>query len=109
MTMPPCHSPKPEIFGKGYGAHLAYNFSLVKLFFKLSIKLFINAFVPGVYYEEAHWRVIDLYHKMSGHRHGTNNSKRCEHCGSTLEPRQLAESHVIKIVPEEKPSTLPKE
>lgn len=85
MTMPPRHSPKPKIFGKGYGAHLAYNFGLVKILFKLTIKLFINAFVPCTYYEEAHWRIVDLYYKMRGHRHGTNNLKRCEHCGSQLE------------------------
>ena len=103
--MPPHHSPKPKILGPGYGTHLVYNFSLVKLFFKLAIKLFINAFVPGVYYEEAHWRVIDLYHKMSGYRHGTNNPKRCNQCGSTLEPQKPAKPHVIKIEPEPKPST----
>lgn len=105
MTMQPSHSPKPRVFGPGYGTHLAYNFSLVKICAKLVIKLFINAFIPGVYYEEAHWRVIDLYYKMSGRRYGTNNSKRCDHCGSILEPKQPAEPHVINIVSEEKPST----
>lgn len=86
--MSPCHSPKPNVFGKGYGKHLANNFGLIKIMIKLIIKLFINVFVPGVYYEEAHWRVIDLYYKMNGYRHGTNNPKRCEHCGSKLEPKE---------------------
>lgn len=95
MTMQTCHSPKPRVFGKGYGAHLAYNFSLVRTFTKLAIKLFINAFVPGVYYEKAHWTVIDLYYKMSGHRHGTNDPKRCDQCGSNLEPSQSPVIHPV--------------
>ena len=107
--MQPTHSPKPNVFGKGYGKHLAHNFELVKIFTKLAIKLFINAFVPCVYYEEAHWRVIDLYYKMSGHRHGTNNPKRCNQCGSNLEPKEPEKPHVLKIEPEPKPNTTPEE
>ena len=109
MTMPPHHSPKPKIFGKGYGAHLAYNIGLVRTFTKLAIKVFINIFIPGVYYEEAHWEVIDLYYEMSGRRHGTNNPKRCDECGSTLEPKKPAKPHVVAILPEVKPDTTSEE
>lgn len=84
MTMQQIHSPKPKVFGEGYGAHLAYNFSLIKLFFKLALQLFVNAFVPGLYYEQAHWKVIELYHKMRGFRHGTISDHRCPECGGEL-------------------------
>lgn len=84
MTMQQIHSPKPKVFGEGYGAHLAYNFSLIKLFFKLSLQIFVNAFVPGLYYEQAHWKVIELYHKMRGIRHGTISDHRCKECGGEL-------------------------
>lgn len=84
MTMHTVHSPKPEVFGKGYGAHLAYNFKLVRLFYKLALKIFINAIVPGVYYEQAHWQIIELYYMMRGTRHGTNSDHRCNECGGDL-------------------------
>lgn len=109
MTMQPSHSPKPHVFGPGYGAHLAYNFGLTKTFTKLAIKIFINTFIPGVYYEEAHWEVIDLYYKMNGRRHGTNNPKRCDECGSILEPQTPAKPHVVATLQPTKPSTSPKE
>ncbi|MHA1289144.1 MAG: hypothetical protein ACTSPB_17285 [Candidatus Thorarchaeota archaeon] len=38
-------------------------------------------FIPVAFYERAHWEVIDLYHQMSGFRHGTNNDHRCSKCG----------------------------
>ncbi len=78
------HSPKPKIFGEGYGAHLSYNLKLMRMFFKLALQIFINAIVPGVYYENAHWKVIELYHTMSGVRHGTHNEHRCDKCGGEL-------------------------
>jgi hypothetical protein len=82
MTMQNIYSPKPKVFGKGYGAHLSYNLQLVKLFIKLALQVFINAFIPGVYYEQAHWQVIDIYHKMRGFRHGTHSDHRCPECGA---------------------------
>jgi hypothetical protein len=84
MTMQQIHSPKPKVFGEGYGAHLAYNFKLIRLFFKLSLQIFVNAFVPGLYYEQAHWKVIEIYHKMRGLRHGTISDHRCPECGGEL-------------------------
>ena len=84
MTMHTVHSPKPKIFGEGYGAHLSYNFKLVRMFFKLALQIFINAIVPGLYYENAHWKIIELYHTMRGTRHGTNNDHRCSKCGGDL-------------------------
>ncbi len=84
MVMQKVHSPQPKVFGEGYGSHLAYNYGLVKLFFKLGFKMLINAIVPGVYYEQAHWGVIELYHKMNGVRHGTRNEHRCNECGGEL-------------------------
>ena len=84
MTMQQTHSPKPKVFGEGYGAHLAYNLRLVKLFFKLALQVFVNAFVPGLYYEQAHWKVIEIYHKMRGFRHGTISDHRCPECGGEL-------------------------
>ena len=75
------HSPKPEIFGKGYGKHVAYNYALMKTFFSLGWKMLANMLIPNVFYEHAHWEVIDLYHKMSGFRHGTINDHRCSECG----------------------------
>jgi len=82
MTMQTVHSPKPKVFGKGYGTHLSYNFKLVSMFFKLALQVFVNAFVPGLYYEQAHWKVIELYHKMRGYRHGINSDHRCAACGA---------------------------
>jgi len=78
------HSPKPKVFGEGYGAHLAYNFRLIKLFCKLSLQILVNAFVPGLYYEQAHWKVIEVYHKMRGFRHGTHSDHRCPECGGEM-------------------------
>ena len=82
MTMQVTHSPKPKIFGKGYGKHVANNLKLMKQFFWLGWKMLANTFVPGVFYERAHWEVIDLYHSMRGFRHGTSNNHRCAACGS---------------------------
>ena len=82
MTMQVTHSPKPKIFGKGYGKHVANNLKLMKQFFWLGWKMLANTFVPGVFYERAHWEVIDLYHSMRGFRHGTSNDHRCAECGS---------------------------
>lgn len=84
MTMQQVHSPKPEMFGDGYGAHLAYNFRLIRLFLKLIMQVFVNAFIPGLYYEQAHWKVIEIYHKMRGTRHGTVSDHRCSECGGEL-------------------------
>jgi len=81
MTMQVTHSPKPKIFGKGYGKHVAYNYALMKKFFWLGWKMLVNMFIPVAFYERAHWEVIDLYHQMSGFRHGTNNDHRCSKCG----------------------------
>ncbi len=84
MTMQEIHSPKPEIFGKGYGQHILHNYRLMKQFFWLGWKMMVNMFVPGVFYERAHWEVIDLYHKMRGTRHGTVSDHRCSKCGGDL-------------------------
>ena len=81
MTMQVTHSPKPKIFGKGYGKHVAYNYALMKRFFWLGWKMLVNMVIPAAFYERAHWEVIDLYHNMSGFRHGTNNDHRCGECG----------------------------
>ena len=78
---------KPEVFGKGYGSHMLDKYRLFKTFVKLSFKVFVNIFAPSAYYEKYHWEVIDLYYKFRGFRHGTDNSKRCDACGSELEPR----------------------
>ena len=78
------HSPKPKIFGNGYGKHISHNYQLMKKFFGLGLKLLANMFIPGIYYERAHWEVIDLYYKMQGYRHGTDNAKRCDECGTDL-------------------------
>jgi len=75
------HSPKPKIFGEGYGKHVAYNYALMKKFFWLGWKMMANMIIPAAFYERAHWEVIDLYHKMSGFRHGTRNDHRCTECG----------------------------
>ena len=95
MTMQSIHSPKPKIFGVGYGAHLAYNLRLVKQFIKVALQVFINAFVPCTYYEKAHWQVIELYHRMRGFRHGTESDHRCKECGTDMlsndETNQLRE------------------
>lgn len=94
MTMQNIYSPKPKVFGKGYGAHLSYNLQLVKLFIKLALQVFINAFIPGVYYEQAHWQVIDIYHKMRGFRHGTQSDHRCPECGADeLSADETAQAH----------------
>ena len=84
MTMQETHSPKPKIFGKGYGKHVSYNFKLMKRFFWLGWKLFANMLIPGAFYERAHWEVIDMYHNMRGYRHGTINNHRCDKCGNEL-------------------------
>jgi len=84
MTMQPIHSPKPKIFGAGYGKHVSHNYKLMKKFFWLGWKMLVNTFIPGAFYECAHWEVIDLYYKMQGHRHGTDNEKRCDRCGANL-------------------------
>ena len=76
------HSPKPEIFGKGYGKHVANNFVLMKQFFWLGWKMLVNTFFPAVFYERAHWEVIELYYKMRCFRHGTKSDHRCAKCGT---------------------------
>jgi len=87
MTMQVTHSPKPKIFGKGYGKHVASNLKLMKRFFWLGWKMLANTFIPSAFYEKAHWEVIDLYHKMRGFRHGTKDEKRCKECGHELVSR----------------------
>jgi len=82
MSMQVTHSPKPKIFGKGYGQHVATNVKLMKQFFWLGWKMLVNTFIPFVFYERAHWEVIDLYYKMRGLRHGTRNDHRCAECGT---------------------------
>lgn len=84
MTMQVTHSPKPKIFGEGYGKHVVYNFKLMKRFFWMGWKLLANTFIPGAFYEAAHWEVIEMYHKMRGFRHGTRNDHRCNECGHEL-------------------------
>jgi hypothetical protein len=78
------HSPKPKMFGEGYGKHISYNFKLMKQLFWLGWKMMANMFIPGVFYETAHWEIIDLYHKMRGFRHGTISDHRCKECGGEL-------------------------
>jgi len=82
MTMQVTHSPKPKIFGEGYGKHVATNVKLMKQFFWLGWKMLANTFIPTMFYEHAHWEVIELYYKMRGIRHGTKNDHRCPKCGS---------------------------
>lgn len=84
MTMQTTHSPKPKIFGKGYGKHVAYNYKLMKRFFWLGWKMLVNMFIPAAFYERAHWEVIEMYHKMRGYRHGTVSDHRCDKCGGEL-------------------------
>jgi len=93
MIMQKVHSPKPKIFGEGYGAHLAYNYRLMKKFFWLGWKMLINMFVPAAFYEQAHWEVIELYHKMRGNRHGTFSDHRCPKCGNDLPSADEAHYH----------------
>jgi len=85
MTMQVTHAPKPKIFGKGYGKHVSANLRLMKRFFWLGWKMLANTFIPTLFYERAHWEVVDLYYKMRGYRHGTQNEHRCGSCGSELE------------------------
>lgn len=84
MTMQVTHSPKPKIFGEGYGRHVASNLILMKKFFWLGWKMLANTFIPNVFYEKAHWEVVELYHKMRGFRFGTQNDHRCSECGHEL-------------------------
>jgi hypothetical protein len=84
MTMQVTHAPKPRIFGKGYGKHIATNLKVMRKFFWLGWKSLVNTFVPFAFYEVAHWEVIDLYYAMRGYRHGTKCNTRCEKCGSDL-------------------------
>ena len=84
MTMQQTHSPKPEIFGEGYGKHIAKNYRLMKQFFWLGWKMMVHMFIPQAFYESAHWEVIDLYHKFRGYRHGTHSDHRCAECGGEL-------------------------
>lgn len=92
MTMQTPHAPKPKIFGDGYGKHVSHNYWLIKKFFWLGWKMLVHMFIPGIFYERAHWEVIDLYYKMQGYRHGTNDTKRCGKCGSKLEPNPVQET-----------------
>ena len=84
MTMQVTHSPKPKIFGEGYGQHVATNLRLMKKFFWLGWKMLANTFIPFVFYENAHWEVVELYYRMRGFRHGTANDHRCNSCGHDL-------------------------
>jgi len=84
MTMQQIHSPKPKMFDKGYGQHISYNYKLMKKFFWLGWKMMVHMFIPGVFYERAHWEIIELYHKMRGFRHGTISDHRCPECGGDL-------------------------
>lgn len=99
MTMQVTHAPKPKIFGKGYGKHVVANLRLMKRFFWLGWKMLANTFIPTLFYERAHWEVIDLYHKMRGYRHGTRNEHRCKECGGDLassdEVRDLREAKKV--------------
>ena len=99
MTMQVTHAPKPKIFGKGYGKHVVTNLRLMKRFFWLGWKMLANTFIPTLFYERAHWEVVDLYHRMRGYRHGTKNDHRCESCGSDLptsdEVRDLREAKKV--------------
>ena len=99
MTMQVTHAPKPKIFGKGYGKHVVTNLRLMKRFFWLGWKMLANTFIPTLFYERAHWEVVDLYHRMRGYRHGTKIDHRCESCGSDLptsdEVRDLREAKKV--------------
>jgi len=79
--------PKPKIFGKGYGTHIAYHFKLFRLLAKIAIRSFVTMLIPSAYHEQYHWDIIDLYHKLRGYRHGTVNEKRCNECGTELMTR----------------------
>lgn len=93
------NSPTPRVFGKGYGGHLAYNLRLAKLFTRLVFVSIIHAFAPTAYVEKAHWQIIEMYYKHKGLRHGTMDPKRCDHCGSTLEPQPEIEPTVVNNLP----------
>ncbi len=97
--MQPYHSPKPSIFGKGYGKHILYNLKIAKSFLKLAYKLFVNAFIPGKYYDETYSQIVNFYYKLRGHRHGTLDLKRCNECGSQLEPRDDNHQPILIITP----------
>lgn len=84
MTMQATHSPKPKVFGEGYGKHVSYNFGLMKQLFWLGWKMLAHMLVPSTFYERAHWEVVELYHKMRGFRHGTISDHRCPECGGEL-------------------------
>lgn len=106
MTMQTPYSPKPKIFGDGYGKHVSYNYVLMKKFFWLGWKMLVNMFIPGVFYERAHWEVIDLYYKMQGRRHGTDNEKRCDECGGNLlssDDTIASPSRVVPFTPDPEP------
>lgn len=95
MTMYNVNAPKPKMFGKGYGTHLARNFHLSKKFINLAFKAIVNGIAPDIYYERVHFETIDLYYRFCGFRHGIDNPTRCEYCGSGLEPPQAATPHVV--------------
>ena len=82
MTMKVNERPKPRIFGKGYGSHLLLGFTYVGAFFRMAFQALLNTLVPTAYHEKYHWDIIDLYYKLRGFRHGTDNPKRCTECGS---------------------------
>jgi hypothetical protein len=42
---------------------------------------------PRLFHERYHWDIIDLYYKLRGYRHGTNDEKRCDECGNELVSR----------------------
>jgi hypothetical protein len=79
--------PKPKIFGKGYGAHIAYHFRVFTVIAKILLQLTVTMFLPRVYHQKYHWDIIDLYYKLRGERHGTANERRCDECGTELMSR----------------------
>ena len=87
MTMQVHKHPKPKVFGKGYGTHIAYHFKLFKKFVAVTSRIFLNMLIPSVYHERYHWDIIDIYHRLRGYRHGTENEKRCNECGTELMSR----------------------
>lgn len=84
MTMQVHEHPKPKVFGKGYGTHIAYHFKLLAKLIGMLCRLLVTTFAPSVYHEKYHWDIIDIYHKLRGYRHGTDNEKRCSECGTEL-------------------------
>jgi hypothetical protein len=75
--------PKPRIFGKGYGSHVVYHGRLFLSFTGMTLKVLVTMFLPKVYHESYHWKIIEYYHKLRGYRHG-EHEQRCSECGRDM-------------------------